>query len=334
MDSLTQIVLGAAVSNAFLGKKLGNRSIVYGAIIATLPDLDVWIAKLFFDPITQVEIHRGVSHSILFYLILSLLLAYFLKKTESKNEISYKNSYVAIFFILLTHSILDIFTTWGTQIFWPFFDKIALKSIFVIDPLYTFPLLICLIFSMFKPKNNSKRYKWNNLGLTLSSIYLMITLFLQFIVNHKVINELDKQGFSYEKVVVKPTAMNTILWNIIIEKEDEFLLSEYSFFDSKPIQFEKHVKNHDYIDFIKNENIVKQLKHISEDQYIITKNDGNLIFNDLRFGLLKKDEKNIQYAFSYLIYEENNIWKASELPKEKRDGVLLLKNLFNRIKGN
>ena len=38
MDSLTQIVLGASVAEATLGKKIGNKAILYGAIAGTIPD--------------------------------------------------------------------------------------------------------------------------------------------------------------------------------------------------------------------------------------------------------------------------------------------------------
>ena len=68
MDSVTQIVLGAAVANEVLGKKLGNKAILYGAILGTIPDLDVVVGK-FLDPLTATDIHRGFSHSTLFFLL-------------------------------------------------------------------------------------------------------------------------------------------------------------------------------------------------------------------------------------------------------------------------
>lgn len=334
MDSLSQIVLGAAVSNAVLGKKIGNRSIVYGALIGTIPDLDVWIAKFFFDPITQIEVHRGFSHSILFYFLLSFILAFIVQKFENKNQVNYRESYFAVFLILITHSILDVFTTWGTQLFWPFYDKLAIKSIFVIDPLYTIPFLICLMISMRKSKNNPKRFFWNYLGLGLSSFYLVLTVFLQFIVENKVQKSLDNNQIIYSNLVVKPTAMNTILWNIIIEIDDAFLLSDYSFFDTKEINFKKHLKNHQLIDSLENEPIIKQLKRISENQFIITNTNDEIQFNDLRFGLLSNKTDSVKYAFSYDLYQENEKWNAKEVTKEKRDGVQLLKNLWIRLQGN
>lgn len=66
MDSLTQIVLGAAVGEAVLGKKVGNKAMLYGAIAGTIPDLDV-LARNFVDTVTATEWHRGFSHSIFFF---------------------------------------------------------------------------------------------------------------------------------------------------------------------------------------------------------------------------------------------------------------------------
>ena len=66
MDSLTQIVLGAAVGEVVLGRKVGNKAMLYGAIAGTIPDLDTF-ASHFTDVVTAIEIHRGFSHSILFF---------------------------------------------------------------------------------------------------------------------------------------------------------------------------------------------------------------------------------------------------------------------------
>lgn len=65
MDSLTQITLGAAVGEIVLGKKVGNRAMLWGAVGGTIPDLDVIFGGLM-DPLTELATHRGFSHSILF----------------------------------------------------------------------------------------------------------------------------------------------------------------------------------------------------------------------------------------------------------------------------
>ena len=64
MDSLSQIVLGAAVGEAVLGKRLGNRAMVWGAVAGTLPDMDV-LGQYFLNELDNLAFHRGISHSLL-----------------------------------------------------------------------------------------------------------------------------------------------------------------------------------------------------------------------------------------------------------------------------
>ena len=77
MDSLTQIVLGAAVGEAVLGKKVGNKAMLYGAIAGTIPDLDTF-ASAFTDTITAIEIHRGFTHSIVFSILFAPIFGWLL----------------------------------------------------------------------------------------------------------------------------------------------------------------------------------------------------------------------------------------------------------------
>lgn len=65
MDSLTQIVLGAAVGEAILGRKVGNRAMLWGAIGGTIPDLDV-LANLTTDSMSALAYHRAFTHSLTF----------------------------------------------------------------------------------------------------------------------------------------------------------------------------------------------------------------------------------------------------------------------------
>jgi inner membrane protein len=74
MDSLTQIVLGAAVGEAVLGRKIGNKAILWGAIAGTIPDLDVLL--IGDDPIRELTIHRGFSHSIVFAILMAPILGF------------------------------------------------------------------------------------------------------------------------------------------------------------------------------------------------------------------------------------------------------------------
>src|SRR5690606_33882420 len=117
MDSFTQIVLGVAVAHVGFANKISKkRTILFGAVVGTLPDLDIYIAKFFSNPLTEIEIPRGFSHSIIFFLFLSILITVLVKSWY--KAVSIKRLYITTFLVLLTHSLLDVFTTCGTQLLW------------------------------------------------------------------------------------------------------------------------------------------------------------------------------------------------------------------------
>lgn len=84
MDSLTQIVLGAAVGEIALGRKIGNRALIWGGIGGTIPDLDV-LGNFFLDSIDALAFHRGISHSIFFSIVIPLLLAWLVHNTYDRR---------------------------------------------------------------------------------------------------------------------------------------------------------------------------------------------------------------------------------------------------------
>ena len=150
MDSLSQFVLGAAVGEACLGKKLGFKASVWGGLAATIPDLDFIIGNRL-GVLQEITFHRGPSHSIFFALALTPILTFIALKMHKKKHSDLKFwDFSPLFFLaLFTHSLLDCFTTWGTQLFWPFnLNRVALASISVVDPFYTFPLILCWFFAI------------------------------------------------------------------------------------------------------------------------------------------------------------------------------------------
>ena len=98
MDSLTQIVLGAAVGEAVLGKKVGNKAILWGAVAGTIPDLDV-LSKYFVDEVSALEMHRGFSHSILFSLLFAPVFGLLVKKFERTFLSIFSIAMMAVFFL-------------------------------------------------------------------------------------------------------------------------------------------------------------------------------------------------------------------------------------------
>jgi inner membrane protein len=333
LDSLTQIVLGASVGEATLGKKVGNKALLYGAIAGTIPDLDVFIGKLT-DTITATEWHRGFSHSIVFSIIMAPVLGYLINKFERKLNLGWKPWAMLFFWGLFTHPLLDAFTTWGTQLFWPFDWRVALNSIFVVDPLYTLPFLICVILVMFHNRNSNKRQRINQIGLTISTSYLLLTLFLKSYATSKFEQTLKAQNISYNEISTRPSPLNTILWNANVDTKDNYLIGDYSFFDTQPITFKVFPKNREKSKKLLSKTNVKRLITISEGWYILEQRDNNWFFNDLRFGLIPRKNKIPMFVFSYLLEDNDGVISATEVTKTRGDAKFLLSSLWVRFKGN
>ena len=331
MDSLTQIVLGAAVGEAVLGKKVGNKAMLYGAIAGTIPDFDTF-ASHFTDTVTALEIHRGFTHSIVFSLVFAPVFGWLVSRWE--KTASWKNWSWLFFWGFLTHPLLDAHTTWGTQLFWPLDLRLAYKNIFVIDPLYTLPFLVFVILAMRKKRTSPKRRKLNNLGLIISSAYMLLTLILKGITYQKFTEALQQQNILYSEIETKPSPFNTILWTANVDTKDAYLIGHYSFFDAQPIQFTAYPKNHEWIEDLKEEENVQRLIKITKGWYTITKENEKLYLNDLRFGLLGFSPSAKNFTFSFQLDKKNGEVIITEKEKDTQDAKKLLGELWKRILGN
>jgi len=331
MDSLTQIALGIAVAEVCAGKVLKNRVFLYGAILGTIPDLDVLVGK-FLNPVDSVLIHRGLSHSVLFHLLLAIPLGWLIYKTE-KQRVSLKQAAVMVFLCLFTHALLDWFTTWGTQLLWPLEYRFSLKAIFVIDPLYTLPLVYYLV-KVWKSHDNAIRVKNIRKGLLISSCYLLIACALKLFAWYQFEKAVAAQHINYSEIIVKPSPFNLILWNANINTPESYLVGDYSLFDRQAISFQEYPKNQDLEVQLQGNPDFEKLKTTSEGWYLITEINSVLHFNDLRFGLLDHNPKAPKFAFSYRFEKGTNGLQAVEAPKDKRDAKILLTKMFYRLQGN
>lgn len=226
MDSITQAALGATLAGAVAGKALGRSALLTGALLGTLPDLDVVID--YGTAVANFTQHRGFSHSLLILAPLSLLIAWGLWRW--KPVISYRRWLALVALILITHPLLDAFTTYGTQLFWPFGAPVAITSIFIIDPLYTLPLLAgCLAFLVRPPARTAL-----GLALGLSTLYLGWTLVAQQIITDRVQPALARAGLEQPAVMVQPMPFNTLLWRATAITEDTRVEIVTGFLDQTP----------------------------------------------------------------------------------------------------
>jgi len=306
MDSLTQIVLGASVAEATLGKKIGNKAIVLGAIAGTIPDLDI-VTRFFVDDLTASVMHRGFSHSLIFPFVAAPILAWILKKIYyNYSDVSFNDWFKMFFLAIITHPLLDAQTTWGTQLFWPFEWRVAVENIFIIDPIYTLPFLTFLILTAFQDKLSKKRRLLNSLGLIISSTYLLVTLSFKGVAHYNIAKGLEENNIEYKDINTRATYFNSILWSSQIELEDSYIFTYYSLFDkSKPIFTKKFPKNHNMLQPFIDEKKIQQLIILSNGHYLMTNENDELIFWNLKLGLKGFDENASPYIWSYVIKNNN-----------------------------
>lgn len=323
MDSLTQIVLGAAVGEVTLGKKAGNKALVWGAIGGTIPDLDV-ILNPFLDPVQALLAHRAFSHSVFFAILISPVLGWLLTKIYKNDSVTFKDWTKLFFWTIFTHPILDIFTNYGTGLFYPLWDeRISLNTIFVIDPLYTIPLLTAFIVTFFLKRGNDKRRWINWAALGLSSLYLTITVFNKININRSVRHYLAENTISYQGFTTVPAPLNNILWSVIVKGENGFWVGYKSIFEKDDVLSLQFIpQQSELIENIYQEPDIQKLIFFSKGYYALKKAQEGVIFNDLRFSTAKGwFDLKAGYIFSFQIFTKNRpIFIERKVPTEEITG--------------
>ncbi len=239
MDSLTQIILGAACGEVVLGKKIGNKALLFGAIGGTIPDLDVFVGSwLYGNKIDAMLFHRSFMHSILFSVFGAFLLGWLVYKlynTGRRLHTTTLKNWIWLFFLsLFTHPILDCFTPYGTQLFAPISNyRVAFNNIAVVDPIYTLPFLICMIVLMFFNRKAKGRQLWLKLGLGISSAYMVFTFGNKFYMDSVFKESLNTRGVDYKRYYAQPTIFNNVLWYGVAETDSTYHVGYYSLLDQK-----------------------------------------------------------------------------------------------------
>ncbi|MCJ8163563.1 metal-dependent hydrolase [Pontibacter sp. E15-1] len=338
MDSLTQIVLGASVGEAVAGRKLGNKALLWGGIAGTLPDLDI-LANPWLDMVEQLAFHRSLTHSFLFALLAAPLLGLLLRRVYPQQRATFRDWTLLFFLGFTTHALLDSCTTWGTQLFWPFSTYgVAFYNIFVVDPLYTVPFLVCVLAVAFYPRLSPKRRYLNYAGLLLSSGYLLFSFGAKAAANHTFEKNLQRQELGYTDYISKPTPLNTVFWSVTAKGEDGFYNGFYSLLDKIPtVQFVYEPQNRQLLAPYRGHPKLERLLEITKGYYAVAPApERGVYINDLRFG--KFDGWRAEggaYVFVYHVWQDaQGVLQLEEINNRPKVDKPYLKAYWRRILGN
>lgn len=280
MDSLSQFALGAAVAHAVVGKQLGPRALLLGGALGTLPDLDVLVPM--GGAIADYSYHRSWSHSWLVHAAVTVPLAWLLRRGWLAS-LSFSRLCWAVFLVLATHALLDASTIYGTQLFWPLAGQpIGLGSIFIIDPLYTLPLLVGIVLAW---RNRERAAHWNRLGLGLSSAYLLWSIIAQQWIRSQAEQDLAQRGIQASQLLVTAAPFNTFLWRMVAIDDDIYFEGFDSLLDGAPPDWYAYPRSPEAVTGVKDSWAVQRVDWFTKGAWAASIEDDALILADVRMGI-------------------------------------------------
>ena len=292
MDVLSQAVLGASLSQSFAKDKSKQLSaLLIGALAGMAPDLDVLIYSSN-DPLLFLEFHRHFTHSF-FFIPFGALLCALVFYPFIKNKLTFPQIYLFSFLGFATHGLLDACTSYGTQLFWPFSNlRVSWNIVSIIDPFFTIPILIFIVFAV---------YRSNRLYARIAFIYAIVFLSLGFVQKQRAETALytlaQQRGHQTERVRVKPSFGNRHVWKLIYEYNGRYyvdavkLLWQTQIIPGTSIQ-KLNVKR-DFPWLAENSQQAKDIERFrwfSDDFLAVNSQDPNVIL-DIRYSFLPNQVK-------------------------------------------
>ncbi len=282
MDSVTQIALGAAVGVAVMGRRTAVwKSALWGAVAGTLPDLDAFIDH--GDAILNMTRHRAESHALFYLTLAAPALAWMVSRLHGEPGL-FRRWWLALWLVLITHPLLDTMTVYGTQLLQPFSSHpFGVGSVFIIDPLYTLPLVVGVVAALWRAAG--KGLRWNVAGLALSTLYLGWSVFAQQHVERLAQASLAASGIQEQGLLVTPAPFNTVLWRLVAVTPTHYHEAYRSLLDGNaPITWRTHVRGAELIAAHASNPHVERVARFSHGFFSLHDQGGRLAVTDLRMG--------------------------------------------------
>ena len=224
MDTITHALFAGLSAKAITPHqtKTGNScrskdTLIIAAIAAAFPDIDYlsfWINPLIFI----AEWHRSITHSLFMAPIWGVFLTGIILVVVPRLRGSAK---IVLFYSIvgiLSHILLDILTIYGTEIYYPFSDRlISFATTFVIDPYLTVIIAITLLISL------SMRSR--SVAITGIALVLVYVIFqwqlkqdaIQIAVNHGA-NHIETNS----DIIALPQPFSPFHWRVIVKSKNEY----------------------------------------------------------------------------------------------------------------
>ena len=317
MDSLSQFALGAAVGVAVMGRRTAVwKAALWGGALGTLPDLDALIDH--GDPVRNMVLHRAETHALFWQTLAAVPVAAGIAALMGRPRglqaahgapgtpaaqaapdrwRDFPRWLLTVWLVFVTHALLDAMTVYGTRLALPFSDTpYGVGSMFIIDPLYTLPLLAGLAGTL--AARGPRRWRWNLAGLALSTAYLGWGAAAQHHVEGVVRAQLAQRADAarVERVLVTPTAFNTVLWRVVLMRPDGYEEGFHSLLDDgRPIRYTAFPHDRALYEQVRGIDAVARIAEFSRGFFRVDERDGVVRITDLRMG------QEPAYVFSFAV---------------------------------
>ena len=314
MDSITHLFLGGAIVAAIVPARHRRAALLAGAALNTLPDLDVFPLALCDDPIVRMTWHRSATHSWLVLPLVAWAIWVFFRSRGGRVAEAPVRWWWAIFACLMAHPLIDAFTVYGTQLFWPLpMRPIMWSSLFIIDPLFTLPWLLACVVA-WRARERLLAQRALVAGIALGVAYVGWSLAAKAMVDRAATRALAAMGLRDAPRFSVPMPFNTLLWRVVAMTPDGFVEGERSLVaDRGTMRF--HAQRSDAAALASARGIpaVERLLWFDHGFAKAQVRDGVLVLSDLRMG------QEPDYSFNFAVARaENGRWVALDPPRQPR----------------
>lgn len=336
MDSITHIALGACMGDAFAGKQLGKRAMFLGAVAQSVPDID-FVASFWNSTSENLLAHRGFTHSILFALMVTPLLALLAERWHRPHNISLKKWILFFGAQAFIHLLIDGMNVYGVGWFEPFSHyRVSYNWIFVADPFFSIWLGIAFVVLLVLKQNHPRRTWWRKFGVGMSAIYLLYCGLNKIKIDSDVKDVFKKQHISYSSYFTTPTPLNNWLWYVVAANDSGYYIGYRSLFDKeRKIDFHFIPRNDSLLKSVNNHEDLQKLIRFSKGYYVVQKWNDTLVFSDIRFGqMIGWKDPAARFAFHYFLQHPADNKLVVQRGRFAGWNLGAFKALLRRIKGN
>jgi inner membrane protein len=307
MDSLTHITLGACLGEIMLGRQLGKKALLLGAVAQSLPDVDS-LAALWLPVTDNLLAHRGITHSLPVGAVVAAGLAVVGQRWQTK--IPWWQWFLFWFIQIGIHDLLDVTNAYGTGILEPFsHHRFSEHLLYVADPLFTLSLVVATVALLWLGHQHPARRKTAVVAVLVSVGYLGYAASNKASADEAIRRSLAARSITYSRYFSTPTPLNTWLWYAVAATDNGYYVGYRSVFEApnELTSFTYFPRQDSLLKATDDPAAVRALQKFANGFYTVDRRGGSgeddtLRFNVLRFGqILGWQDPRAPFTFQYYL---------------------------------